>query len=62
MGTGWENADKANPEEPPKKTVVARCDGPDAGYVATAGCVLAAALTVLEDRNKLPNGFVIFAY
>ncbi|KAI1711694.1 saccharopine dehydrogenase NADP binding domain-containing protein [Ditylenchus destructor] len=56
VGTGWENADKPNSEEPPKKTVVARCDGPDAGYVATAGCVLSAALTILEDRSKLPNG------
>lgn len=58
MGSGWPNTDKPNPDETPKKTVVARCDGPDAGYIATAGCVLSSALTLLQDRSTLPSGFV----
>lgn len=57
VGSGW-NTDKPNPDETPKKIVVARCDGPDAGYIATAGCVLSSALTILEDRATLPSGGV----
>lgn len=46
-----------NFEEPPTKTVVARCDGPDAGYIATSGCVLASALTILKDKDTLPKKY-----
>jgi hypothetical protein len=61
IGYGWENQDKPNPEEAPKKTIVARCDGPDAGYIATAGCVLSSALTILQDRETLPQGGGVFS-
>ncbi|KAI1728105.1 saccharopine dehydrogenase NADP binding domain-containing protein [Ditylenchus destructor] len=61
VGSGWPNTDKPNPDETPKKTVVARCDGPDAGYIATAGCVLSSALTLLQDRSTLPSGGGVYS-
>lgn len=54
FGYGWPS-DKPNFDEPPKKYVVARCDGPDAGYIGTAGCIVSSALTVLRDRNDMPD-------
>jgi len=53
-GYGWPSKDTPNLEEQPKKCVVCRCDGPDAGYIATSGCVLSSALTLLHDRQSLP--------
>lgn len=58
LGKGWTD-ENPNVEEPPTKTVVARCDGPDAGYIATSGCVLAAALTLLHDKENLPKKYFI---
>jgi len=57
IGTGWTNS---NMDEPPKKRVVARCDGPDAGYIATSGCVLSCALTVLKEHDALPQSGGVF--
>lgn len=59
---GWHhaNGEKPNLENKPKKVVVARCDGPDAGYVATSGCILSSALTILEDKNSLPEKLFFF--
>ncbi|VDN18349.1 unnamed protein product [Gongylonema pulchrum] len=65
FGTGWEEKygsfDKYQ-AAPNKKDrllqMVARCVGPDAGYVATSECVLAAALSLLSDADKLPAGGV----
>jgi len=57
LGKGWDVGQ--NHDEPPKKTIVVRCDGPDAGYIATAGCVLSSAITLLKDSDSLPaNGGV----
>jgi len=56
VGYGWPTEQGPSEEEAPKKTAVARCDGPDAGYIATAGCVLSSALTLLQDRDQLPEG------
>lgn len=56
VGWGW--ADKIDPlteEHPPKKVVIARCDGPDAGYIATSGCILSCALTMIYDRDHMPT-------
>uniref|UniRef100_A0A8R1I2Y4 Sacchrp_dh_NADP domain-containing protein n=1 Tax=Caenorhabditis japonica TaxID=281687 RepID=A0A8R1I2Y4_CAEJA len=39
----------------PNRKVVAMCKGPDAGYVATSGCVLSAALTIIRDQENLPK-------
>ncbi|VDP19937.1 unnamed protein product [Onchocerca flexuosa] len=38
--------------------ITARCMGPDAGYIATSACVLASALSLLNDTDKLPQGGV----
>ncbi|KAI6243328.1 Sacchrp-dh-NADP domain-containing protein [Aphelenchoides fujianensis] len=54
LGHGWPS-DEPKPDEKPTEKVVARCDGPDSGYIGTAGCVISAALTVLEDRDRLPH-------
>uniref|UniRef100_A0A7E4WC38 Sacchrp_dh_C domain-containing protein n=1 Tax=Panagrellus redivivus TaxID=6233 RepID=A0A7E4WC38_PANRE len=61
FGKGWtEEGANAATATPPTKTVVARCDGPDAGYIATAGCVLSSALTILLDSDKLPHEGGVF--
>lgn len=39
----------------PDRKVVATCKGPDAGYIATSGCVLSAALTLIRDTEHLPK-------
>jgi hypothetical protein len=58
FGYGWpnklESADEQHLDKPNKRIVV-RCDGPDAGYYATSGCVLSAALTILKDSDSLPK-------
>jgi len=58
FGYGWpnklESADEQHLDKPNTRTVV-RCDGPDAGYYATSGCVLSAALTILNDKDSLPK-------
>jgi hypothetical protein len=53
FGTGWEQNQSL--DEQPKKRMTVRCDGPDAGYIATAGCVLSCALTILKDRASMPK-------
>jgi len=59
FGKGWDKVDNVG-ENPPQKIRVARCDGPDAGYIGTSGCVLASALTVLQDKDKLPGDGGVF--
>lgn len=58
FGYGWpdklDSPDKQHMEQP-KSRIVVRCDGPDAGYYATSGCVLSAALTILKDKDSLPK-------
>jgi len=59
FGKGWDSKDpKGN--EVPTKVKAARCNGPDAGYVSTAGCVLSCAITILKDHDKLPQGGGVF--
>ncbi|TKR87292.1 hypothetical protein L596_011709 [Steinernema carpocapsae] len=56
FGTGWNAKRPLNEEhsDPPTVKKVVRCDGPDAGYMATSACALSAALTVLDDKEFLP--------
>ncbi|CAD6196401.1 unnamed protein product [Caenorhabditis auriculariae] len=42
-------------EEKINRKVVSTCKGPDAGYIATSGCILSSALAVLKDRKNLPK-------
>uniref|UniRef100_A0A158Q789 Sacchrp_dh_NADP domain-containing protein n=1 Tax=Elaeophora elaphi TaxID=1147741 RepID=A0A158Q789_9BILA len=58
FGTGWTEKHSSLDEYKvkPTKEMVARCLGPDAGYRSTSACVLAAALTLLNDADKLPQG------
>ncbi|KAI6243339.1 Sacchrp-dh-NADP domain-containing protein [Aphelenchoides fujianensis] len=56
-GTGWPT-DEPQFEQPPARALTVRCDGPDAGYVGTARCVLGAAFTILRDGQHLPKGGV----
>ncbi|CAD5211696.1 unnamed protein product [Bursaphelenchus okinawaensis] len=53
MGSGWSAT--SSQDEKPSKTVIARCDGPDSGYIGTAGCILSAAFTVLKDKDSMPD-------
>lgn len=34
------------------------CRGPDPGYIATSGCIVSAALAILEDKDTLPKQWV----
>ncbi|CAJ0582659.1 unnamed protein product, partial [Mesorhabditis spiculigera] len=46
-------------EDKPDQRLVVTCRGPDAGYIATSGCVMSAALALLKDKEQLPkNGGV----
>ncbi|KAL3985868.1 Saccharopine dehydrogenase family protein [Acanthocheilonema viteae] len=60
FGTGWTEKHSSLDEYKvkPAKQMVARCVGPDAGYISTSACVLAAALSLLNDADKLPQGGV----
>ncbi|CAB3397735.1 unnamed protein product [Caenorhabditis bovis] len=42
-------------EGKPNRRVVATCKGPDAGYIATSGCALSSALTLIRDTQQLPK-------
>lgn len=58
FGSGW--SDKLPIDEhhssAPNKQITARCDGPDAGYIATSACAVSAALTILRDKEDMPEG------
>ncbi|TKR87296.1 hypothetical protein L596_011713 [Steinernema carpocapsae] len=56
LGTGWNEKLPLEQEhgEAPTVKKTARCDGPDPGYMATSGCLLSAALTILDDKSSLP--------
>ncbi|MCP9264642.1 Saccharopine dehydrogenase-like oxidoreductase [Dirofilaria immitis] len=60
FGTGWTEKHSSFDEYSikPVKQAVARCMGPDAGYIATSACVLASAVSLLNDADKLPQGGV----
>uniref|UniRef100_A0A1I7SQG4 Sacchrp_dh_C domain-containing protein n=1 Tax=Bursaphelenchus xylophilus TaxID=6326 RepID=A0A1I7SQG4_BURXY len=58
-GTGWAESEP-QPDKAPTKSLTARVDGPDAGYIGTAGCLIAAAVTILEDQEKLPENGGVF--
>ncbi|MCP9262806.1 Saccharopine dehydrogenase [Dirofilaria immitis] len=60
FGTGWTEKHSSFDDYSvkPVKEIVARCVGPDAGYVTTSACVLASALSLLKDADKLPQGGV----
>ncbi|OZC07948.1 hypothetical protein X798_05055 [Onchocerca flexuosa] len=60
FGTGWAEKHSSFDEYSvkPDKKITARCMGPDAGYIATSACVLASALSLLNDTDKLPQGGV----
>ncbi|TKR87291.1 hypothetical protein L596_011708 [Steinernema carpocapsae] len=62
FGTGWNDKLPKDQEHPTAPTVkkVARCDGPDAGYIATSACVLSSALTILDDKDLLPSTGGVF--
>ncbi|CAG0884225.1 unnamed protein product [Cyprideis torosa] len=63
IGKGWaahmaEPSDR--PTTQPDSTIVAEVKGPDAGYVGTSICLVQSALTVLEEKDKLPNKGGVF--
>ncbi|KAL3096982.1 hypothetical protein niasHS_002698 [Heterodera schachtii] len=59
FGWGWEQS-LPQPDEAPTKRMVVRCDGPDAGYIGTAGCILSCALTILKERSAMPSEGGVF--
>ncbi|GMT23419.1 hypothetical protein PFISCL1PPCAC_14716, partial [Pristionchus fissidentatus] len=59
FGTGW-GAGEAIDEERPAKKMGAVCHGADPAYVATAACISAAALALIDDKEKLPKEGGVF--
>lgn len=57
-GVGWKEGE--NREQPPKSTITTRVSGPHPGYPACAICVNQAAITVLEENDKLPGKGGVF--
>ncbi|CAD5216414.1 unnamed protein product [Bursaphelenchus okinawaensis] len=53
-GTGWPESEP-QVDKIPNRQLTVRVDGPDMGYIGTAGCVLSAALTIVEDKDNLPS-------
>jgi len=41
--------------QPPSKKMIISVDMPEAGYIATPICMVQAALTVLQEKDKLPK-------
>ncbi|OZC07950.1 hypothetical protein X798_05057 [Onchocerca flexuosa] len=60
FGTGWAEKHSSFDEYSvkPDKKIIARCVGPDPGYITTSACVLVSALLLLNDADKLPQGGV----
>jgi len=62
-GTGWRNRHlkaEENPTESPEDHILCTVEGGEPGYVATSAMLVASALTILEDTDKLPdNGGVL---
>lgn len=54
FGTGWDKGETVD-EHKPTKRASAVCRGPDPGYIGTSACVVSAALSILEDKDTLPN-------
>ncbi|GMT21874.1 hypothetical protein PFISCL1PPCAC_13171, partial [Pristionchus fissidentatus] len=54
VGHGWERGERVD-EQKPTKSPNRNCRGPDPGYIASSACVAAAALAVLDDREKMPT-------
>ncbi|VDP20897.1 unnamed protein product [Onchocerca flexuosa] len=52
FGTGWAEKHSSFDEY----SIIARCVGPDPGYITTSACVLVSALLLLNDADKLPQG------
>uniref|UniRef100_A0A1I7XHU5 Sacchrp_dh_C domain-containing protein n=1 Tax=Heterorhabditis bacteriophora TaxID=37862 RepID=A0A1I7XHU5_HETBA len=44
----------------PNQKIVATCKGPDAGYLATSGCILSSALAIIKDQDNLPKSGGVF--
>jgi len=58
-GKGWDEK-LAEPTDEyktaPQKELVVRVSGPEPGYIATPICVVQAALVILREADKLPEG------
>ncbi|GMT22771.1 hypothetical protein PFISCL1PPCAC_14067, partial [Pristionchus fissidentatus] len=59
FGTGWGAGEAVDGERPVKK-ISAVCHGPDPGYMGTAACISAAALALIDDKDKLPKKGGVF--
>ncbi|KAI6198449.1 Sacchrp-dh-NADP domain-containing protein [Aphelenchoides besseyi] len=60
QGYGWAANENVEIVEPKKKLTI-KCEGPDAGYVGTARLILAAALTLIEEREQIPVAVELLA-
>lgn len=60
-GSGWNENYRAGeePKSAPGKTVIARVSGGDPAYLSTAIITIQAAITILEESNKLPRAGVL---
>lgn len=62
IGYGWDeklsDVDRQH-DSPPKKKIMTRVTGPDPGYIGTAMLLVHSGMTLLFDREKLPEPGVL---
>lgn len=73
FGNGWNKGETVDEHKPTKRVslyisyyytnqycvqATAICRGPDPGYIGTSACIVSAALSILEDKDKLPKQLV----
>lgn len=59
FGRGWlgkKLKPEEDPAEPPMDKIVCKVEGPDPGYIATSACLVASAMTILDETSSLPAG------
>lgn len=62
IGYGWDekivDADQQH-DEPPTRKIITRVSGPDPGYIGTSTLLVHSGMTLLFDREQLPEAGVI---
>eukprot|EP01026_Neomeris_dumetosa_P063679 TRINITY_DN6047_c0_g2_i9.p1 TRINITY_DN6047_c0_g2~~TRINITY_DN6047_c0_g2_i9.p1 ORF type:complete len:279 (-),score=26.34 TRINITY_DN6047_c0_g2_i9:248-1084(-) len=55
IASGYANGESIEASQKPDKQVIVKVSGPEMGYVTTPIVIVQAALTLLEEREKLPE-------
>lgn len=58
MGKGWKDRTEdpdTEHEGPPDQKIVTKVTGPEAGYIATPICLIQCGVTLMKEKDKLPQ-------